>query len=204
MNATAPDQEPSIEEILASIRQIISDDDEDGTPAQAAAPEPVKEEPKPAPAPAPEPVKQAAPKKDDVLELKDPIPEEEPEAPAPIIDMEDAVEEEPVVAAPPPPPPPPAPKPAPAPVSMPKVDIDEESVLGEVAASATFAGFARLANNIAVDRRRQTAEGVTIEDIVRDMLQPLLRQWLDDNLPPMIDRMVQKELEKLAQRALDD
>ena len=56
MNATAPDQEPSIEEILASIRQIISDDDEDGTPAQAAAPEPVKEEPKPAPAPEPSPL----------------------------------------------------------------------------------------------------------------------------------------------------
>mgnify|MGYP000150267460 FL=1 len=68
MSAENSDQEPSIEEILASIRQIISDDDEDSTPA----PEPVEE-----PAPEPEPVSE--PEDDDVLELTEKADVVEPE-----------------------------------------------------------------------------------------------------------------------------
>jgi cell pole-organizing protein PopZ len=169
MSAATPEQEPSIEEILASIRQIISDDDE-GAPAASAAPEPVAPPPPPPPAPEPEP---AAPK-EDILELKDPLPEEKP-----VIEMVER------------PTPPPAPEPS------------VESILSEHAKEAAVTGFLKLASNIALERHR-TAPGVTIEDIVRDMLQPMLREWLDENLPRMIERLVQKELEKLAQQAMDD
>jgi uncharacterized protein len=36
------------------------------------------------------------------------------------------------------------------------------------------------------------------------MLHPMLRDWMNTNLPPMVERMVQKELEKLARRAMDE
>ena len=71
-------QEPSMEEILASIRRIISEDgDEDNAAApeaEAEAPEPVAADPEPV-AEAPEPVEEAvAPEpEEDVLELTDEV-----------------------------------------------------------------------------------------------------------------------------------
>ena len=183
MSAQAPDQEPSIEEILASIRQIISDDDE-GAPAASVEPEPVvAPPPPPPPPPKPEPVRE------DVLELKDPImPATKP----------DIIMEEPE------PEPAPAPEPEEEAPLPPPVQFHDDSIFTEHAQEAAVTGFARLADNIAVDRRRHTVEGVTLEDIVKDMLQPMLREWLDENLPGIIERLVEKELEKLARRAVDD
>jgi cell pole-organizing protein PopZ len=39
--------------------------------------------------------------------------------------------------------------------------------------------------------------GVTLEDIVRESLKPLLREWLDCNLPDLVERLVRKEIERL-------
>lgn len=175
-----PEQEPSIEEILASIRQIISDDDDkDGAPPAPEpepVPEPVFEPPKaaapppPPPPPAPEPV-------DDVLELNNPIE----------IDLQEHVE-------PPPPPPPPPP---------PRVEAAvTEGILTEAARSATLSSMAKLAGNMPITRHREYGN-ITLEDLVREMLHPMLRDWISDNLPPMVERMVQKELEKLARQAQD-
>lgn len=186
MSAATPEQEPSIEEILASIRQIISDDDE-GASATAAAPDPVPE-----PEPEPEPVPEAP--KDDVLDLQDPLPEEE----KPVIDMVEEVE-----APAPVPAPEPEPEPVFEPVAVASLPADESSILGDHAKEAAMSAFTKLASNIALERHR-TAPGVTIEDLVRDMLQPMLREWLDDNLPGIIERLVRKELEKLAQQAMDE
>ncbi len=176
MSAQAPEQEPSIEEILASIRQIISDDDE-GAPAASAEPEPV-----PPPPPPPPPPPKLEPVREDVLELKDPIMPERPN----IVMEESAPEPEEEEPLPPP------------------VQFTDDSIFTEYAQEAAVSGFARLADNIAIDRRRHTMEGVTLEDVVKDMLQPMLREWLDDNLPGIIERLVEKELEKLARRAVDD
>ncbi len=190
MSAQPPEQEPSIEEILASIRQIISDDDE-GVPAPAAAPDPI--------APPYPPVDEM-----DVLELKNPIPAENP-----VIAMEDSVEEvtetvedidfmdEPQIEEEPE-------KEILAPLPPEEPLSDDGSILNYTARAAALSGFAKLAGNIAINKRRQAEEGLTLEDIVRDMLQPMLRVWLDENLPSMIERLVQKELEKLARNAMDD
>ena len=43
--------------------------------------------------------------------------------------------------------------------------------------------------------------GETLEDIVKGLLRPMLRQWLDDNLPGMVERLVQREIEKIASGA---
>ena len=180
MPGQAPDQEPSIEEILASIRQIISDDDE---AAPAASPDPG---PGAAPPPPPPPPPKPEPPREDVLVLKDPIPAERPEIVMEDISVE--MEEEEIEEEPLPPP----------------VQFHDDSIFGDTAQQATVSGFAKLASGIAIDKRRHTAEGVTLEDIVRDMQQPMLREWMDENLPPMIERLVEKELERLARKALDD
>lgn len=40
----------------------------------------------------------------------------------------------------------------------------------------------------------------TIEDIVRELLRPMLKSWLDENLPGMVERMVRAEIERIARR----
>ena len=52
--------------------------------------------------------------------------------------------------------------------------------------------------------RRDIAVGtrtVTLEDMVREMLRPLLREWLDRNLPYLIERLVKKEIDLMINRA---
>lgn len=169
-----PDQEPSIEEILASIRQIISDDD---APAPAATPEPApapKKKAAPPPPPPPEPEEE----EDDVLELTDRV-DDEPEV-RPQIDMRDAEDDE----------------------DGDDDDDDDDSIFTSSAESAALQGFAKLASKASLDRRG--TGDTTIEDIVRELMKPMLREWLDIHLPPLIEKVVQKELRKVAQRAADD
>ncbi len=46
------------------------------------------------------------------------------------------------------------------------------------------------------------AGGPTIEDIVRQELRLLLKQWLDSNLPPLVERLVRVEIERVVGRAV--
>ena len=39
-----------------------------------------------------------------------------------------------------------------------------------------------------------------LEDMVRDMLKPILKQWLDDNLPAMVDEHVKREISRITGR----
>lgn len=43
-----------------------------------------------------------------------------------------------------------------------------------------------------------SSEPRTIEDLTKDMLKPLLKQWLDDNLPSLVERIVRDEIERVA------
>ena len=38
----------------------------------------------------------------------------------------------------------------------------------------------------------------TLEDLVREMLRPMLKSWLDDNLPGMVERIVRAEIERVS------
>ena len=56
----------------------------------------------------------------------------------------------------------------------------------------------------AIMERRELGLGdkdVTLEGMVREMLRPLLREWLDRNLPYLIERLVKKEIDKMVNRA---
>ena len=61
----------------------------------------------------------------------------------------------------------------------------------EADASVTKA-FNGLANTLLSNEAR------TLEDLVREMLRPMLRTWLDTNLPPLVERLVREEIERVA------
>ncbi len=193
-----------MEEILASIRRIIADDQKEAEPAPVASapPPPVREVPKPEPvkaAPAPEPDFE----EDDVLDLAEVA---EPVRKAPLdLDMPeigfrddepidfDAIEiepePEPVKAAaplPPPAPPPPPPQPAPA------APAPESRLLSRESDASVSQAFTLLANTVLSNNAR------TLEDLVQEMLRPMLKAWLDDNLPVMVERLVRAEIERVA------
>jgi cell pole-organizing protein PopZ len=193
-------QEPTMEEILASIRRIISEDDApaataEEAPAAAAhaeAPAALAEPPMPAVEPKAEPEialqpdLRPAPREDDVLELTERVETHGdidvyvPPAPEP--------EPAPVAAAAPPPRPEPAPFIAPAPAPAPP-----ETLVGAAAASAAASAFGQLSAAIAMPR-----DNHTLEDVVRDMLRPLLKDWLDTNLPQIVQVAVAEEVERIA------
>jgi cell pole-organizing protein PopZ len=51
---------------------------------------------------------------------------------------------------------------------------------------------------------RVGGQGGTIEDLVIELLRPMMREWLDQNLPIIVERIVQKEIRRLVRRADTD
>jgi cell pole-organizing protein PopZ len=201
MSAQPKPNEPSMEEILASIRRIIADDEK---PAEAAAPEPEPEPVALAPAPEPEPQPEPADEpEDDVLDLgaeASRIDEPPQAATSDDVDFAEPVAAEPVVVEPVPTPEPVQPAPQPmafvpppiqaAPPATPQLDM--ASLISDQAGAAVHNAFGALANTVLSNNAR------TLEDLVKDMLKPMLKTWLDDNLPGMVERLVRAEIERVA------
>jgi cell pole-organizing protein PopZ len=146
-----------MEEILASIRRIIADDD---VPSAAA--------PKPEPG-APPPLRAVAPAADEpVAASSEDLPE-------------------PMVALPREPPPAAADE-----AGRSRARGLEGGLLSNEASVAVDAAFSSLVHTVLVQNAR------TLEDLVREMLRPMLKSWLDDNLPGMVERIVRAEIERVS------
>jgi cell pole-organizing protein PopZ len=230
MTQPAKVQEPSMEEILASIRRIIADDEAKPAaakpeaaapppkpvmkdippsaiappPKPASAPKPAPAPPPPAPAPAP-----ASNSQDDIdamlasLDAATPEAEIRP-APQPEPDVFELTDE---MALPDPPRPPAASfnKIEPAddiefsesrlrqPAHDPSFDSPpQQPILSRSTVSAVESAFNSLANTVLSNNAR------TLEDLVKEMLRPMLKSWLDDNLPGLVERIVKAEIERVS------
>ena len=237
MTQPAKATEPSMEEILASIRRIISDDDTANKapaipPKAAAAPAPPRAEapPRPAPAPAPKPaapVRERAAIQNDIEDvLAEPVKRavEPPPPPAPaepeILDLTEDMAAEPPAPEPEPagsnfrtidgqpdvffaeapaqPEPEPEPEPvyaAPAmeaPAPMGYDNLQTRSIMSHATSAAVDAAFNQLTQSAFAQN------GQTIEGLVREMLRPMLKSWLDDNLPGLVERLVRAEIERVS------
>ncbi len=196
-------QEPTMEEILASIRRIISEDDAPAEAAPAPAPAVVEPEPSPAMMDLTPSVVEPAQSDEDVLELTDRY-----EAPAAetIGDLDVTAPEEPVSYAAPEPAPAPEPEPFPAafaePAPAPAPAYD--SLVGDSAAASAASAFAGLTAALKKPEPLDVPTGgvgPTIDDLARALLKPMLKEWLDANLPGIVDAAVRKEVERIARSA---
>jgi uncharacterized protein len=213
MTQPAKANEPSMEEILASIRRIIADDDTSKPAQPAAEASKAAESPKAVTAPAgtvrsagPPPIPnagsaRAAPPESPQLEsaaasagMNDRAVDEQS---ADILDLTEAM------AAPAP-----APRAAqfrtidgnsdvsfdeaperPAPQASPN---PQAQLLSRSTSAAVDSAFNSLAQTVLVQNAR------TLEDLVREMLRPMLKSWLDDNLPGVVERLVRSEIERVS------
>ena len=239
-----------MEEILASIRRIIADDEAKPAAAEkpASQPAPAKPEspvspapkapvmkdippsaiapaakpaaaPKPAPPPA-APAPAATNSQDDIdamlASLDEATPEAEIRSPQPDGEVFELTDD---MALPDPTPPPPTASPA---SSFHRIDPQDDIEFTETAAakvrrpayepppfesaaapapqqilsrstvSAVESAFNSLANTVLSNNAR------TLEDLVKEMLRPMLKSWLDDNLPGLVERIVKAEIERVS------
>ena len=203
------EQEPSMEEILASIRRIISDDDKE---MEAAAQENeetpegedelVEEEvvamvePEPEPQPEPEPEPQLVAEEfdndddDDILDLTD----MEAADPEPLFEEQAYKEPEPEPVAPPVSPtlaPPSA-------AASPPANLVSPPQAGEASGS-----FERLTEKLNEDYSELPIGNgaVTLEGLTRELVRPMLKEWLDQHLPMTVERLVREEIERLVMQS---
>jgi cell pole-organizing protein PopZ len=189
-----------MEEILASIRQIISEDG-DVQPNHRAESEmqasnrrsDAVQQPsgnrEPQRSPAPAPVAPARPAEDD--EQLEPAPQASaPPPPRP------TQPEPPRAAQPAQPvqPPQPAAQVARAPVvaDRPAKPAEERSLMSPNNGAVVHGAFSALAHTILAQNAR------TLEDLVAEMMRPMLKSWLDDNLPSLVERLVREEIERVS------
>jgi cell pole-organizing protein PopZ len=182
-----------MEEILAYIRRIIADDTPEAAKAAATgAAAPIPATPQASPKPAPAQPATPAMSQDDIdamladqaadepgiLELSDPVskPQAAPTGfrQVPVGDVMFREEDDEPPAAP----------------SYPTAT--NEVLLSPETNAAVSAAFGSLASTILSQNAR------TIEDLVQEMLRPMLKAWLDDNLPGLVERMVRAEIERVA------
>jgi hypothetical protein len=186
----APQHEPTMEEILASIRKIISEDQPEA--AQSV------------PAPEPTPIRAVAeepesPPEADVLELTEEMREEEPAAPAAAPPIEDDIAFETIEAET-------------------KAEAPVDDLISDATRSAIGRAFAHVGPGT-VERAAppggtldalflraiQDAFTPTLQEWVEshypeilDRLKPVIRDWMDENLPSLIEATVTKEIARAA------
>jgi len=183
-------QEPTMEEILASIRRIISEDDAPAETAAAPAPTLSVVEPEPEPA-----YQAPAAVEEDVLELTDRYEAPPSET---IGDLDVTT--------------PYTPEPDPEPFSSPEPVVDTyraepdtaaDSLVGDTASASAASAFAGL--TAALKRPEPEASGggtgPTIDELARALLRPMLKDWLDANLPGIVEAAVKKEVERISRTA---
>ncbi|MBV9736275.1 MAG: DUF2497 domain-containing protein, partial [Acidisphaera sp.] len=76
-------------------------------------------------------------------------------------------------------------------------------LLGSASADTAASAIKNLVRTMAAERSAPVHRGgPTIEDVVREELRPLLKAWLDTNLPPLVERLVRAEIERVVGRAV--
>jgi cell pole-organizing protein PopZ len=154
-------REPSMEDILASIKKVIAEEKELRSASQVAASEPAPTEPELAPEDNREP---------EVLELEEPMVEE-PTAQEPMVEE----------------------------LHLPPVDLGPPLVSEDVAEASRK----RLEELQQVAAAAPPPASINpLEQVVREMLRPILKDWLDQHLPAIVDEHVKREIGRITGQPL--
>ena len=165
-------KEPSMEEILSSIKRIIA---EEGEEAVQAAPRRGRID-----TPTKAPIEFGA----TVARMTTPVVEE-------ILELTEAVAVEDLMSAPKP-----APK-ATATVRPVESDAEAETILSVESEVAARHSLSALSSMLVTPKE---GEDNTLDGLVRTMLKPMLKEWLDARLPALVEDMVAKEIARITAR----
>ncbi len=195
-------EEDSMEDILHSIRDIIADEEEDGDPKEADSEE-----------------NSARDEEEEVLDLTEVAEEITEEEGGDVLDEidealkddektqekpaeEKPAEEEAVKEEAPKEEAPKEEAPAPAKEAPIKQPVDSDKLVAETTAQASTAVMKELVSKIPGPEieHKEFRSGNTVEDLVVETLKPMLKEWLDNNLEPLVRDIVEHEIRKLLPR----
>lgn len=92
---------------------------------------------------------------------------------------------------------------APRPTQAPAPAAPNDGLVAEEAAAAAASAVGSLVRTLTADRSPALhAGGPTVEEVVRDLLRPLVKEWLDAQLPGLVERVVRGEIERVVGRAV--
>jgi cell pole-organizing protein PopZ len=157
--------EPSMEEILSSIKRIIAEE------GDAAVTTRTRRGPRSVAAPRPEIHDAGDSDEDEILELSETVPDERraSAAAAPV-------------------------EPDPAPVAPEIASKTADPILSDRAAQASRGQLEALSRMVV---KPEVPGSDTLEGLVRELVKPMLRDWLDANLPQIVETMVSREISRI-------
>jgi hypothetical protein len=82
--------------------------------------------------------------------------------------------------------------------------VDAEELISVNAATAATGAIVKLTSafqRTPAEESIADTDGRTIEQFVEDLVRPMLKEWLDEHMPPLIERIVEREIRKIARRA---
>lgn len=81
-------------------------------------------------------------------------------------------------------------------------ELHDDSLLHDATTNAAASAFAHLSSAATAVRGQSLGDpALTLEDLVKELLRPMLKAWLDKNLPAVVERIVEKEIAKIAHGA---
>ena len=194
MSEPKSNQEPTMDEILASIRRIIAEGEVDGEqlPSEGKSPSEIGNKTEAL-------IAETSAREDDVFELTQEVQEDGtvvdiasgetmqgPDAPE-VVEVGDA-----------------GAKSMAAPAAPPNAAIPlEEGLVGPPADAASTASFENLAYAVVGERTGSGIGGRTIEEVVKEVVRPIVKEWLDENLPETVERLISREINRMTRRAED-
>jgi uncharacterized protein len=185
--------EPTMEEILSSIKKIISEDGEKSLspvrPRRAVPRDPSHDE-------LGTPIAPEGPRReDDVLELTEMASDNIATPVQPAQDFQPASAPEPVAAIPEPV----VSAPEPAPTAL--APGFSPAVAGDIVSPTTVAASRSALDSLSsLIVRPEVTGSDTLEGMVREMIKPMLKEWLDARLPEVVERMVAREIARISGR----
>lgn len=195
-----PRPEPSMEDILASIKRIISDEPAASRPTaqrSAACPPPAQAPTAPVPNRTPVPPRQPLGQVPPPIDRDPPPPwpirneappsPPRPQAPDSILELTDAVPEA-------------APAPSRPADARPVQRAVERLRQAEAQASATVSRPVPRDLLPRTPAPRATGGDITLDALVREALQPILTEWVERNLPDIVERLVQAEIRRMMEK----
>jgi cell pole-organizing protein PopZ len=75
------------------------------------------------------------------------------------------------------------------------------STTAATAATGAFAKLSQAVQRTPAEESVADASGRSVEQFIEDIVRPMLKAWLDQHLPPIVERLVEKEIQKISRRA---
>jgi hypothetical protein len=85
-------------------------------------------------------------------------------------------------------------------ITVPAEGLKKPELVSEEALAASTAALSQLAQSVSRTREPTPGQSKTVEEVVREAVEPMLKTWLDTNLPRIVERMVREAIDRVVRR----